>query len=312
MAFDVIGDIHGQAGPLERLLRQMGYRETDGVYRHESRTAVFVGDLVDRGPHQRRVVELVRRMVDAGSAQMVMGNHEFNAIAYATPDSVTGEPLRPHSDKNRGQHRAFLDAYAGDAVAYAEVIDWFKTLPLWLDLGGLRVIHACWDWDHVRQIVQAHRAAPSVPPDMLETAARKGTWQYDAIETLLKGKEVLLPEGQSYLDKEKNARKEIRVRWWDATATTYREAFMGPESHRAKVMEADIGGAHLVDYPATEPPVLMGHYWLEGAPEPLAVNVGCVDYSIAKPGGRLVAYRWEGEPSLRRDNYVWVKRDDDR
>jgi hypothetical protein len=42
--------------------------------------------LIDRGPKQLATVDLVRRMVEAGSARGVMGNHEFNAIAWATPD----------------------------------------------------------------------------------------------------------------------------------------------------------------------------------------------------------------------------------
>jgi hypothetical protein len=52
-------------------------------------------------------------------------------------------------------------------------------------------------------------------------------------------------------------------------------------------------------YAATEPPVFVGHYWLPpGRPEPLASNVACVDYSVAKDGGKLVAYRWDGEDVL--------------
>jgi hypothetical protein len=51
---------------------------------HPDRQAIFVGDLIDRGPRQVESVEIVRSMVDAGAAQIAMGNHEFNAIAYAT------------------------------------------------------------------------------------------------------------------------------------------------------------------------------------------------------------------------------------
>jgi hypothetical protein len=306
--YDIIGDIHGHAGPLKGLLRKMGYTQVDGVYRHPSRIAVFVGDLVDRGPAQREVIDIVRSMTDAGTAHIVMGNHEFNAIAYATPDGDTGDYLRPHTPKNRGQHQAFLDAYADDPVAYGNVIEWFKTLPLWLDLDGLRVIHACWDRDWVERVQAAYPTAPCVPWAMLERAASKGTWEYEAVETLLKGKEVALPIGHVYHDKEGNPREAIRVRWWDETAETFRDAYMGPESHRNQVPHHDIGGAHLVDYAASEPPVIFGHYWLEGEPGPLSSNIGCVDYSVAK-GGPLVAYRWSGESALDQDHYVWVRPD---
>ena len=86
--YDIIGDVHGCAFKLEAMLDELGYvvDPWTGAYRHENRQAIFVGDLIDRGPSQLRVLEIVKAMVDARSAQVVMGNHEFNAIAYATRD----------------------------------------------------------------------------------------------------------------------------------------------------------------------------------------------------------------------------------
>ena len=48
--FDLIGDIHGHAAPLRRLLGRLGYEETDGCYRHPERRLIFLGDFIDRGP----------------------------------------------------------------------------------------------------------------------------------------------------------------------------------------------------------------------------------------------------------------------
>ena len=56
-----------------------------------------------------------------------------------------------------------------------------------------------------------------------------------------------------------------------------------------------------------EKPVFVGHYWMEGAPKPLATNIGCLDYSVAKLGGKLVAYRWDGAPALDEKNVVWCE-----
>jgi hypothetical protein len=74
-----------------------------------------------------------------------MGNHEFNAIAWATQDlDCPDEFLRSRTKPgNRQQHAAFLAEVEGTA-RQDEIIEWFRTLPLWLDLGGLRVVHACW------------------------------------------------------------------------------------------------------------------------------------------------------------------------
>lgn len=53
-------------------------------------------------------------------------------------------------------------------------------------------------------------------------------------------------------------------------------------------------------------PVFVGHYWLTGTPTPLAANVACTDDRVAK-GGKLVAYRWEGETALSANKSHWVK-----
>ena len=116
MGFDVIGDIHGQDGKLERLLVLMGYVPQGVSYlAPQGRQAVFLGDLIDRGPGQVRVLEIVRAMVESGDALCIMGNHEFNAIAYLTDDPLSpGEALRPNRGntakclKNRKQHAEFL------------------------------------------------------------------------------------------------------------------------------------------------------------------------------------------------------------
>ena len=281
------------------------------MYSHPSRRAVFLGDFIDRGPHQREVVDIARAMIETGSALAVMGNHEFNAIAFATVDVERGGYLRRHSEKNCRQHQAFLDAYVDDPEAYDEAIAWFRTLPLWLDLGELRVVHACWDTNIVHRIGVVQRGSNLLSDDLLEQSCYTDTWQFEAIETLLKGKEIPLSEGVSYLDKEGTVRHKMRVRWWDETATTFNAAFMGPESARTHIPDDDILGDHLIEYSHAEPPVFLGHYWLEGIPQPLAPNIACLDYSVAKAGGKLAAYRWDGERALSAAHFVTVDRQEE-
>jgi Calcineurin-like phosphoesterase len=110
--YDLIGDIHGHCDKLLALLRMLG-------------------DLIDRGPSQVATAMRVRRMVDAGSARCLMGNHEFNAIAWNTPDPLNpGEYLRPHGKPdNRVQHAAYLAEVEGRPI-HAELTDWFRTFPL--------------------------------------------------------------------------------------------------------------------------------------------------------------------------------------
>ena len=112
MNYDIIGDVRGQIDKLDALLKRLGYRERQGARRHPDRQAAFVGDLIDRGPRQVATVDRVRRMVDAGAARCIMGNHEINAIAWVTRDSESkamSESLRPRvCARNRAQHAAFL------------------------------------------------------------------------------------------------------------------------------------------------------------------------------------------------------------
>lgn len=89
--FDIIGDIHGCCDELEALLQQLGYQLTaetfnnsvwsGSVYSHpQGRKAVFLGDLVDRGPRILDTLKLVQNMVKAGSALCVPGNHDIKLM----------------------------------------------------------------------------------------------------------------------------------------------------------------------------------------------------------------------------------------
>ena len=299
--FDVIGDIHGHADAVRRLLEAMDYTEQEGVFRHPTRSVVFAGDFVDRGPRQCEALRIARAMVEAGAARAVMGNHEFNAIAYATPDGDGGF-LRPRTAKNCAQHRAFLDQVGDGSPTHAHALAWFKTLPLWLDLGGLRVIHACWN-------AVSQRALAACLDDQNRLSARglfevntRGGAAYEAAEILLKGPEVRLPDGHSFPDKDGRLRQEARLRWWDPAATTLRTAALGMDGHELQLPDEPIP-TDFIYRDAT--PVLFGHYWMRGAPRILHPRASCLDFSVAK-GGFLTAYRWSGETELRAENLIWV------
>ena len=314
--YDIIGDVHGCATKLIALLNGMDYRpDQAGVYHHPERTAVFVGDLIDRGEEQLQVLQLVKAMVDADSALIVMGNHEFNAIAWATDHPETGEPLRVHSPENYNQHEEFLEQLSEEDQAY--YIDWFKTLPLWLDLGGIRVVHACWHPQSIDVVMAATDGSGRLTDvEHLVEANRKHSDLYEAVEALLKGPEIPLREHdmEPYWDHEANKeRKKARIRWWDHGASTLPEL-------------AELSGVRLKnrdDYPTYEPrevndpkylgyvysdrvPLFYGHYWREWAPthrDEWTTYTACVDFSAVR-GGTLVAYRWSGEPEIHWRNYI--------
>jgi Calcineurin-like phosphoesterase len=304
-ALDVVGDVHGQFDKLVGLLRYLGYRETSGAWRHQNRTAIFVGDLIDRGPQQLATIELIRAMVDAGAAQCVMGNHEFNAIAWVTPDPEhPGKYLRDHHKPgNREQHQAFLDVVEG-TPRQREITDWFRTLPLWLDLPGLRVVHACWHQPSIDLLQKAMGSSQRLTDEMILVGSRKGHPIYAAIEIVCKGLEVELPPGISFKDKEGKIRHEVRVRWWEEDLSTYRKAAIGPSGDMEMIPDAPMP-AEWVGHPYVGPPVLFGHYWFSGTPRVISSRFACLDYSAARDGP-LVAYRWDGEAELSSEKMAWV------
>lgn len=320
--YDIIGDVHGCAAQLEGLLDKLGYRTAAGEYRHPSRQAIFVGDLIDRGDGQLRVLEIVKGMVDAGSAQIVMGNHEFNALAYHTEwPHGSGKFLRPHDDpdnpwsvKNTRQHQAFLDQVDGeDRRRYLE---WFTTIPLWLDLGDLRVVHACWHEPSIAVVEQqCGSATPFGDVKHLVAASDKNHPLYRAIETLLKGPEIsLVDHGQAeYMDKDGHSRGSARMRWWNSDARTLRDIAEMGGNYTTKsgepyplLPELDVVGDSQSYVYADQVPVFYGHYWRQGSPKhrhDWTDYTACVDFSAVK-GGALTAYRWSGETRIQPEHYV--------
>lgn len=315
MLYDIIGDTHGHATKLKALFTNLGYsnRNADGVWRHPTRIAVLVGDFVDRGDEQLEVVDIVRPMIEAGAAVACMGNHELNAVAfYMAHPEKPGDHLRTRAGsvgaKNRDQHEAFLDAVVEDSDLHLETIKWCLTLPLWLDLPGpdggpgIRVVHACWDPQSMTELRGWLAPGNRLTFDRMHDATTPGHWARDAIEIITKGPEFRLPAGHFYFDKGGSKRTKSRLKWWDPTASTVRELSVVPPDEAAALPDTVMGNVYRPEIDGAAP-TFFGHYWMSGAPAPVAATMACVDYS-AGMGGDLVAYRWNGELTLDAKNFV--------
>lgn len=300
--YDVIGDVHGRAQQLEALLQLLGYQCQAGVYHHPSRQAIFIGDMIDYGPEQRATLTLVRNMVEAGSALAVLGNHEFNAVAFATPDPADPDRfLRAHNTKNRVQHKAFLAEYVNDPQAYQAAIAWLKTLPLFLEIDGAAFVHAAWSDALVARIKPMLNQDNSLPDDLYIQASLRDSWQYQVVEKLLKGPEITLPKGYFFADKHGHQRNDIRVRWWLDAQQSYRQVAIVPLGEEENIPDLLVDTA--LDGFATNRLVFIGHYWLSGVPQPQSQHVICTDYS---GDAKLTAYRWSFETQLEQANFVQV------
>lgn len=279
--YDIIGDTHGKADKLINLLEKLGYQQQNGIYQQAHYQAIFVGDFVDRGDEEKKVLDIVRAMIDAGHAQAVMGNHEFNAICYHSQHE-NGDYLRSHTPNHTKQHQAFLNEYPLATTETNEIIDWFKTLPLFLEFEGFRVIHACWDENLITQIKPQLTENNCLKAEHYPLACEKGSFFYNAIETLLKGPELTLPANNLFTDKDGTPRHNVRVQWWQKKLLSYRQAAVASESSRSRL--PDIALPENIDiplYPDNAPPVFFGHYWFSGQPEIVRDNIACLEIGRA-------------------------------
>ncbi len=121
-----IGDIHGHYDGLMRLLEAVDLDLQDDVY--------FVGDLIDRGPQSRQVVDYVRK----NGYRCVMGNHE-QLLLEAFPNGEAHMPAFQGWLYSGGQ--STLSSYTRVDDLFDHV-NWIKSLPLYIDLGDVWLVHA--------------------------------------------------------------------------------------------------------------------------------------------------------------------------
>lgn len=302
--FDFIGDIHGHADKLTTLLYRLGYRMKNGTYQHPDKKVIFIGDYLDRGPKIMETVKLVRRMTDEGHAIALMGNHEYNAICFHTEDREGGH-LRKHSIKNVMQHAETLRQYIHHQWEYDDMIEWLKTLPLYYETPHFNAVHACWDHeaiDYLKKNLPGNR----LTNELLHSTREKDSPLGQAIDDTLKGKEISMPHGLFFTDKDGMHRRRIRIKWWeDPEVATYKSISVIPIDTLPEE-KFDLSLIRTRNYyKEEEKPVFFGHYWFGGQPALCRDNTCCLDYSVAR-GGKLVAYRYEGESALSNEKLVYV------
>lgn len=308
--YDIIGDIHGCANALEQLLVNMGYVETACGYQYSDRKyprqVIFVGDLIDRGPQIRRTLAVVKKMYDSGTAQIVMGNHEFNAIAYHTP--YQQDYLRPRTERSLRQISETLRQFEGYEAELAEYIEWFVTLPLFLEFEKFRVVHACWD----AQLISAYLKAFNnncLPTDWLKQLFSHDALSLRIIDRLTKGVSLPFPDGHFMQSRDGFQRRTFRVDFWTDNVEVYEDIVFQPDpipNHHCILPVSEIDRASLVYYSSNEKPLFIGHYWLSGEPTLVRSNIACLDYSAVNTG-RLVAYRFNIDDNQLLDkNFCYV------
>ncbi|MBD1856489.1 MULTISPECIES: metallophosphoesterase [Leptolyngbya] len=122
----VIGDVHGHYDGLMNLLDTIAPEASDQVY--------FLGDLIDRGPQSYQVIEFVKN----SPYQSLLGNHE-HLLLEAFPNGQVYAPALQAWLQSGG--RATVASYT-DIDVLVEHVQWIRTLPTYLDLGDVWLVHA--------------------------------------------------------------------------------------------------------------------------------------------------------------------------
>ena len=260
-----ISDIHAQYKKLLELLEYLGFNLDDLQLNSGDVQLVFMGDLIDSAPgvdgDHLGLLQLVESLVSSHYARCLLGNHEFNAIGWATK-STGGQWARPHSAHHFKQHKSFLAAVGEGSKQHIYWINWFKKLPFFIDFESVCALHACWNEQAQKAIAPYLNDDHSLKEEHWVNAFDPNHELFELCEMLSKAPKYPLPKGELFFDIASEKRAKNRAKWW-----------------RFYVPQENIK------------PVIIGHYSLSGLPNAKSKKVVCVGDNAAKTDQLLIAYQ---------------------
>ncbi len=305
--YDIIGDVHGEASLLKKLLQKMGYEKTNGSYSHPGRKAIFVGDFINRGPEIRKTIRIVRAMVESGSARAILGNHEINAIIYHTKDKQGSLLVKKPSKYYLSLYKT-INEFSLNSQEWKEILRWMRTLPLFLDLGDIRVVHACWE-DHAIKIAKANYVDGKFAKRVFRKVYKKSEADITkSVWLLTKGLNLKMPSDMHIRNNKGVMPRSFRIEWWEDpkgktfNGLSFESKFTLPEYTIPPEILPEV-----YPYSSKEPPLFFGHYCRGNGPILVKDNICCVD-SCVTGTGNLTAYRWSGEKVLSAQNIIQVSK----
>ncbi|WP_417521831.1 metallophosphoesterase [Marinobacter sp.] len=283
--YDIIGDVHGYYDQLKSLLEKLGYAKQNGTWTKPGHKAVFVGDLIDKGPAPASVLTTVRSMVDSGNALMVIGNHELNWIQDAADHTHDMISFLDATDRHRCRQK-MTNKFKYEPEKLLDLFHWLRKQPLYIEQNDLRIVHACWNKDAIATLKQENIQSM----DSRALAGYRETYSdiYLAIDLVVAGCAHRFPTSKrntEFLSDRK------RIMWWPENNVSINPVEIQPEPLENRDLDSE------------QPPIFFGHYALVGTPDILGRNVAGVDYSVAY-GGSLTAYRYVPGTPLHRQQFV--------
>lgn len=305
--YDIIGDVHGYASLLKKLLLKMGYLKKNGCYSHPNRKAIFVGDFINRGPEIRKTIRIIKAMVEQGAAYAILGNHEINAIIYHLKDKQ-GLSLVKEPNKYFLSLFKTISQYSSGSEEWREHLKWMRGLPIYLDLGEIRVVHACWSDDAVG-VVNSIYEEGKIKKKVFRKIYKKSDSEISkSVWLLTKGVHLKMPGDLRIMNNKGISPRSIRMCWWEEfEGKTFGQLSF---DSKFKLPEYTVPPEILPEtcsYPENAPIVFFGHYCRGKGPHILKPNVCCVDSCVAGTK-TLMAYQWSGEKELIVNNLVQVSK----
>lgn len=304
--YDIIGDVHGEAVLLKKLLKELGYTKHSSGYSHPQRQAVFVGDFLNRGPEIWQTLKIIRQMTDAGNALAVLGNHEINAVLYHLKNEKK-EPVLAVTGKRYLSVAQTVAEFRNNPREWKEYRKWLRSLPLFLDLGRIRVVHACWKDSNI-SFLKENLPAGSIPKQVFRNLVSGHNLELSqAILQTTRGIHHILPPDLRIFDNRHRNHHFYRIRWWKEPAgLTFQEWSFESKFRLPNYTIPPEISPPTEAYPEDDPIVFFGHYCRGNGPFIIRENLCCIDACVTGKK-RLAAYRWDGEPALDEEKLVFVR-----
>jgi len=275
----------------------MGYSKTASGYAHPERKAVFVGDFVNRGPEIRQTIQIIRKMTEEGHAYAILGNHEVNALLYHLKDP-NKKPLLKKESKRALTVVQTLRQFSKLPDEWKDHRRWMRTLPFFLDLGEIRIVHACWTDENIG-ILNRNLPEGKIPKAVFRNLILdpKSELSQSILQTT-RGIHHILPPDIRIFDNRRRNHHFYRIRWWEeGNGLTFQQFSFESKFRLPNYTIPPEILPKIQPYPEDAPPVIFGHYSRGNGSLLIRDNLCCVDGCIMGKG-RLVAYRWDGEKAL--------------
>jgi hypothetical protein len=265
-----------------------------------------VGDFINRGPQIKKTIRIIRKMVENGNALAVLGNHEINVIIAYMKDKK-GNPLVKPPMKNFISGLKTFNEFISAPEEWQDHLRWLRTLPLFLELDGIRIVHACWSENGVEYLKKF------LPPGKIKKEVFRTIYKNSGsdlaknIWILTKGLQFKMPGDLKIINSKGVSPRSFRMRWWeDPMGKTFEEMSFESKFHLPEYTIPQEILPESLPYPEEAPIVFFGHYCRGNGPHILKPNICCLDTCIAG-SNTLLAYRWNGESTLKPGNLVKIK-----